>query len=169
MSVLVRLKEQVKDAMVVKDTVRRDLFRCVLNEAQMAAMKNGKDLTDDQVYKLMKIIVNNNNKTLHGYTDENGDFKPGIDQRIVNATGADLEACETQRTKLNTENDLLNALIPKTLTLDEVRAMLAPVADAIKAAAGDKPAMGVAMPIFKKGGHIVESSDVAAVVQEIRA
>lgn len=163
------LKNRVKDAMRNKNAIERDLLRMVIATVDNLEMSQGKSLTDDQIYKAMTGIVADNNKTLHGFTDKEGKFNPGIDQRIVNAAGEDLVACQTQQAKLNQENSILESMIPKTLTIDEVRAALAPLAESIKAEANVGKASGIAFGFFKKNGQLVDSNEVKDVVAEIRA
>jgi uncharacterized protein YqeY len=61
---------------------------------------------------------------------------------------------------------LIREWLPATLTADQIREALAPVADQIKAAPKDGVAMGIAMKTL--AGQPVESDDVKATVAAIR-
>lgn len=76
------------------------------------------------------------------------------------------EAKSGSTTFTDEELEMLGEWVPASLTVDQIRAELAPVVDQIKAAPKDGPAIGVAMKTL--AGKPVESEDVRAVVQEIR-
>jgi len=61
---------------------------------------------------------------------------------------------------------LLREWVPPTLTADQIREALAPVADQIKAAPKEGMAMGIAMKSL--AGQQVESDDVKAAILAIR-
>lgn len=62
---------------------------------------------------------------------------------------------------------LIEEWVPPTLTREQIRAELAPVADDVKAAPKDGQAIGVAMRHL--AGQQVDAEDVRAVVAELRA
>ena len=64
---------------------------------------------------------------------------------------------------------MLAALLPRALTEEEVVEALGDVSDAIRAAKGDGPAMGIAMKALKSTGASVEAPTVGAAVRRIRA
>ncbi len=61
---------------------------------------------------------------------------------------------------------LLEEWVPRSLDIEAIRGLLAPVADQIKAAPKDGMAMGVAMKAL--AGQPVDGGDVRAVVSELR-
>lgn len=71
--------------------------------------------------------------------------------------------------KLNKEIAILEALLPRTLGVDEIVAALASVESDIKAAGNDGQATGVAMKHLKPQGLVVEGKDVSAAVKQIRS
>ena len=64
---------------------------------------------------------------------------------------------------------MLEELLPKTLDADGIVALLEPVRDAIRAAANDGQATGVAMKHLKTTGAAVQGKDVGDAVRRIRA
>jgi uncharacterized protein len=62
---------------------------------------------------------------------------------------------------------LLRDWLPQTLTIDQIKEALAPLAEQIKAAPKDGMAMGIAMKALS--GQAVESEDVKGAVEAIRA
>jgi uncharacterized protein len=61
---------------------------------------------------------------------------------------------------------LIKDWVPPTLSIEQIKEALAPVADQIKAAPKDGMAMGIAMKTL--AGQAVESEDVKAAVEGIR-
>ena len=70
---------------------------------------------------------------------------------------------------LTRENQLLTAILPKGLSVDDIRAHLDAVRDAIRGASNDGQATGVAMKHLKASGATVESADVQKAVAKLRA
>jgi hypothetical protein len=139
-----RIKEAVAAAMKARQTVAKDVLRTALGEIQTAEARDGSALTDDAAQKIVRKLVKSNEETLAVTQDA--------------ATVA----------KLEEENRVLTALLPRSLGVDEIVQALTPVKDAIAAAKADGPAMGVAMKQLKAEGASVESADVRAAVQQIR-
>ena len=67
------------------------------------------------------------------------------------------------------ENAFLTTLLPKTLSVEEIKAALAEVADAIKGAKNDGQATGVAMKHLKSKNLKVQGEDVSAAVRALRS
>ncbi len=76
------------------------------------------------------------------------------------------EAKTGQTTFSPQEVVLLQDWLPPTLTLEQIAAALAPVADQIKAAAKEGMAMGIAMKTM--AGQAVDSEDVKAAITALR-
>jgi uncharacterized protein YqeY len=62
---------------------------------------------------------------------------------------------------------LIHEWVPPTISVDQIRESLAPVADQIKAAPKEGMAMGIAMKALS--GQQVDSDDVKAVITALRA
>jgi len=143
-----QVKARVKQAMIAKDVFERDLLKVVLGDLQMAATRKGADLTGGEEQAVVKSMVKSLNETLAA------------------SEGA---AAETARQELA----ILEALLPKSMSAQEVEAALAPVANDIKAAPSDGAATGVAMKHLKTAaagsGAAVDGKVVAAVVKDLRS
>lgn len=139
------IKSQIKDAMRAKDSATRDLLKVVLGDLQLNETRKGSALTDEESQKDVKKVIKGNREMIAAVDD------PEVVKRMEWEIG------------------VLETLLPKTLSVDEILAALAPVADAIKAAGNDGQATGVAMKHLKPTGAHVEGKDVAAAVRQLRA
>lgn len=145
MSLLETIKKEVITAMKAKDTVAKEVLRVAQGDIEMHHTRTGEHMTDDQAQKVVRKLMKSNEETLEHTTDE--------------ATAE----------KLKKEIAILEALLPRTLGVDEIVAALGPVADGIKAAGNDGQATGVAMKHLKPQGLAVEGKDVSAAVKQIRS
>jgi len=145
MSLLETIKKQVTDAMKAKDTLARDVLRVLQGDIEMHHTRTGEHMTDEEAQKVVRKLIKSNQETL--------------------AVKPDDAAVE----KLNKEIAILEALLPRTLDVDEIVAALAPVEADIKAAGNDGQATGVAMKHLKPQGLAIEGKDVSAAVKQIRS
>lgn len=145
MSLRETIKKQVIDAMKAKDTLTRDVLRVLQGDIEMHHTRTGEHMTDEQAQKVVRKLIKSNQETL--------------------AVKPDDAAAE----KLNKEIAILEALLPRTLSVEEIVAALAPVQDGIKAAGNDGQATGVAMKHLKPQGLQIEGKDVSAAVKRIRS
>jgi len=143
-----QIKERIKQAMRDRNTLERDILRVALGDMQTQEARGTEPLADEAACKIIRKIIKSNGETL--------DAGPN----------------DTVRQKLEAENTILDTLLPKTLSEQEVTAALEPVADAIKAAGNDGQATGVAMKHLKSTDAVVSGeisgATVAAVVRKIR-
>ncbi len=144
MTLIETLRARALAAMKAKDPVATTIYRLAQSEVQALEARAAKPLTEDEAFGALKKLVKANEETL--------------------AMGADAEKSAT----LKREIELLTELMPKGLSLDEIKALLAPVADAIKSAANDGQATGVAMKHLKASGARAAGNDVAAAVKALR-
>jgi len=140
-----QIRLQIKDAMRAKREVERDILRTALGEIQSAEARAGKALSDDEAGKILKKLIKSNQETIDISPDPN------------------------TKTRLTEENRILDALLPKTLSIPEIVAMLQSVAADIKAAKSDGQATGVAMKKLKSEGATVDGKDVAEAVKQLRS
>ncbi|MCA9554554.1 MAG: GatB/YqeY domain-containing protein [Myxococcales bacterium] len=138
------IKSQITVAMKARDTLAKDILRVALGEIQTAEARAGGPVPDEEAQRILKKLVKSNEETM------------------AIAKDPDTQA------KLKRENEILGGLLPKALSVDDIVAALDPVADAIKAAKADGPAMGLAMKHLKQAGAPVEAPDVTAAVKAIR-
>lgn len=139
------IKRQMMAAMKAHDTVRKEILRVALGELSMAAERAGGTLADEPVQGILRKLVKSNQDTLALTTDP------------------------AQQESLRKEIAVLEELLPKTLDADGIVALLEPVRDAIRAAANDGQATGVAMKHLKTTGAVVQGKDVGDAVRRIRA
>jgi len=137
MSLPERLKQELKEAMFAKNEWKKNILRVVLGEVERNQQGN-RPVTDEQVVKIIRKIVQSNVETLNNTPE--GERKQ----------------------MLETENAILNELLPKQLTQDEIRAKLQ-----TQSLPPGKAAMGVAMKFFKEQGEFVDGNDVKAVVESL--
>ncbi|MBK6528228.1 MAG: GatB/YqeY domain-containing protein [Deltaproteobacteria bacterium] len=139
------IKRQMMAAMKAHDTVRKEILRVALGELSMAAERAGGTLADEPVQGILRKLVKSNQDTLALTVDP------------------------AQQETLRKEIAVLEELLPKTLDADGIVALLEPVRDAIRAAANDGQATGVAMKHLKTTGAAVQGKDVGDAVRRIRA
>eukprot|EP00752_Nemacystus_decipiens_P016629 g14869.t1 len=131
--------------MKAKDTLARDVLRVLQGDIDMHHTRTGEHMTEDQAQKVVRKLIKSNQETLAANPDE------------------------ATTDKLNKEITILEALLPRTLGVDEIIAALASVEGDIKAAGNDGQATGVAMKHLKPQGLAVEGKDVSAAVRQIRS
>lgn len=139
------IKRQMMAAMKAHDTVTKEILRVALGELSMAVERAGGTLGDEAVQGILRKLVKSNQDTLGLTVDP------------------------AQQEVLRKEIVVLEALLPKTLGADDIVALLAPVRDAVRAAANDGQATGVAMKHLKTTGAVVQGKDVGEAVRAIRA
>lgn len=139
-----QIKERLITAMRNGNTAERDVLRVALGELQTEQSRAG-SITEDKAQQLVRKMVKSNHETLDAGPDP------------------------TTAAKLRKENEILESLLPRTLSEDEVIAALQPVADAVKAAGNDGQATGVAMKHLKSTGVSVDGATVSAAVRKMRS
>jgi uncharacterized protein len=149
MSLLETLRERLTASRRAGNAVELSVLQVVLGEASMHEGRTGKKPADEEVEKLIRKTILGNQETL------------GLLQQRGLTAGDNLA-------KLTAENALLQSLLPKTLSPDEIAAQLADVADAVRAARSDGQATGVAVKHLKGKGLKVLGEDVAQAVKKLR-
>ena len=139
------IKKQITEAMKSGNAVARDVLRLALSEIQTAeARKNAPVAEEDAINAVRKLIKSN-------------------EETLVLTTDAERAAT------LRQEIGVLSGLLPKQLSVDEIVLALDTQRDAIKAAANDGQATGIAMKYLKSSGASVSGNDVGAAVKKLRA
>ncbi len=139
------IKAQLTEAMRNKDTRRRDLLRVVMGELQTVSSRTGKSLDDEQAQQVVRKIA----KSV---------------QEMIDVSDRP-EAVEQAKQELA----ILESLLPKTLSMEEIVTALEPVKDAILGAGNDGQAIGIAMKHLKSTGAAVEGRTVGEAVRSLRA
>jgi uncharacterized protein YqeY len=138
------LKKRITQAMKERDEVAKDVLRVALGEIQTQEHRANKTMSDEEAIAVVRKLVKSNEETLASSTGE-------------------------RAATLTRENELLAALLPKRMTVDEVAAALEPQRDAIRAAKSDGQATGVAMKHLKSIGAAFDGNDATEAVKRIRA
>jgi uncharacterized protein len=135
-----QIKQRMFAAIKAGNTVEKEILRTAIGEVT----RSGDDPTDERVTQVLKKLLKSNQETLAA------------------------AASEQQKEDLRQEITILQAFLPEAPGPAELAALLAPVAEQIRAAAGPGPAMGVAMKFLKGAGVSAESRDVQAALGELR-
>jgi hypothetical protein len=138
------IKAQMTRAMRARDQVTRNVLGVALGEIQTAEARANRPLQEDEATAILRKLVKSNEETLALSSDR---------------AGADV---------LRREVEVLSALLPRTMSVEQIVEALSPVADAIRAAKADGAAMGAAMKHLKASGAAVDAGDVRRAVQQLR-
>lgn len=138
-----------------------------VKKQMMAALKAGK-VTEKEVLRVVIGEVTVNQGRGIEATDE---VVQDVIRKLVkaNTQTSDASSSAEQKAQLAAENVILEALLPKGLSVEDVVALLAPVADGIKAAGNDGQATGVAMKHLKTTGAKADGKVVSDAVKKLRA
>ena len=138
------IKRRIAQAMKAGDTVEKEVLRVALGEIQTADAR-GASGGDEASAAVLRKLVKSNQETLALAHDD--DTKSALLREIA----------------------VLESLLPKTPGVEELVAALAASRDAIRAAANDGAATGVAMKALKAAGVAASGKDVAEAVKRLRA
>jgi uncharacterized protein YqeY len=138
------IKRHITTAMKSGDAVARDVLRLALSEVQTAEARKNALASDEEAANVVRKLIKSNEETLG------------------------LTADEARAAALRREIEVLSALLPKQLSVDEIVAALAGQRDALRAAANDGQATGIAMKHLKASGAAVSGGDVGAAVKRLR-
>lgn len=150
MQIVSQMKSRVVEAMKSKDEITKNILRFALSE--IAALENqasqgGKSLTDGQIQKIIKKIIDGNAELLtHIKVD-------------------DVDRLQ----KLGKENEILEEYLPKMLSVDVIDQKLTPYVSQILESKNVGQATGIAMKLFKEWGDSVDGNDVKSVVEKLRS
>ncbi len=139
------IKKRMFSAMKAGQTVEKEILRVAVGEITTQEARGQGALGDDEVRGILRKLVKSNREALDAAQDE------------------------STRATLQQEIEVLESLLPKNLSVEQIVAALAPVQDAIRGAAGAGPATGLAMKHLKASGAVVEGKDVGEAVSRIRA
>lgn len=138
------IKRRSLAAMKAGHGLEKEILRVALGEIQTQEARTSETMSDEQAAAIVRKLIKSNAETLASSTDDE------------------------QRATLRQEIEILESLLPKALTVDEIVATLSPVADAITGATADGPATGIAMKHLKASSAVVDGKDVAAAVKRMR-
>jgi uncharacterized protein YqeY len=135
-----QVKQRMFQAMKQNQTLEKEVLRTVVGEVT----RSGDEPTDERVLGVLKKLVKSNQETLEAATDAE------------------------QKKTLEREIEVLQTFLPATPGPEQLCVLLAPTAEAIRAATGPGPAMGIAMKFLKAANVSAESRDVQAAIAELR-
>lgn len=138
------IKAQMFQAIKAGDTVKKEILRVAVGEITTDAARAGKKGDDEEAQAILRKLIKSAEETL--------------------ASGVG----DAERATLERERDILATFLPKSLSVADIVALLAPVADAVRAAGNDGQATGVAMKELKARAAVVNGKDVAEAVRSIR-
>lgn len=138
------IKKRILTAMKAKNQIEKEVLRVALGEIQVVEARAG-SISDDESAAIIRKLVKSNHETLALSTDE-----------------------EQKRT-LTQEITVLESLLPKTLSVEDIVAQLAPAASEIRSAKSAGQATGIAVKLLKAQGANASGKDVAAAVERLRA
>lgn len=143
MSLIEKIKEQLLEARKAKNELAKNVLSVALGDIQTQqgkAAQNGA-MTEQQCERIVQKMINSNQETMDAMTK-----------------------------KLRMENEILAALLPKTLSRLEMKNYLFSWAmEQIKAAKSDGQATGVAMKALASLEGSKDGKLVAEIVKELRA
>jgi uncharacterized protein len=137
------IKRRMFAAMKAKNTVEKEILRVALGEIQMAEVR-GEAATDETAIAAVKKLVKSNQESL--------------------ALTSDPESADV----LKQEIEILKAILPQGLSIEQIIGALGEVEEAIKSAKAEGPATGIAMKHLKSQALAVDGKDVKAAVVRLR-
>jgi uncharacterized protein YqeY len=138
------IKKRMFAAMKAGNVVEKEILRVCLGEITTAEARAEANFSDEQVQGVLRKLVKSNREALE--SAESPDARSELEQELR----------------------VLESLLPRALSVDELVGALAPVADAVRGAPGAGPAMGIAMKHLKSSGATFESRDVNEAIARIR-
>ena len=139
-----QIKARMFQAIKAGATVEKEILRVAMGEITTEAARPGRTGSDEETLAILRKLVKSNEEALASTTE--------ADKRAV----------------LQQEIEILGTYLPKSLSVAEITAALAPVIEQIKAAGNDGQATGIAMKQLKSTGAIVNGKDVGLVIKELR-
>jgi len=138
------IQSRIRAAMKAKRTIEREILGVALGEIQTVEARQG-DLSEEGAAAIVRKLVKSNRETIEA--------GPLAEQKAI----------------LEQEIAVLESLLPKAMGQDEIVAALAGVADAIRGAASDGQATGIAMKALKSEGATADGKTVAGAVKRMRS
>lgn len=145
MALIQDVRAQMLQAMRDKDLPRRDILRVLLGDLETTETRKGSAITDEECQQIVRKLMKSNDETMAAKSDE------------------------PTRAKLSHENEILAALLPQSLGVEQIVGALSDHADEIRGAGNDGQATGIAMRHLKQTGAAVQGKDVSEAVRIIRS
>lgn len=147
MNLVDTIKQRITAAMKARDELTKSILRVALGEIQTQEARDG-SITEETAQKMLRKLMASNEETM--------------------AATKDPQTAE----KLRKENAILNDLLPKMWSVDDIVNFLntdATAMAAVKDAGNDGQATGAAMKVLKAAAAPINGKDVTEAVKVIRA
>jgi uncharacterized protein YqeY len=144
MSLKEEIKKRMFSAMKSGNVVEKEILRVAMGEITANEGRQSRDLSIEEIEALLKKLIKSNREAL--------------------GAGPSAES----KAQLEQEIGILEEFLPKSMSVEETIAALDSMRDAIVAAKGMGPAMGLAMKEVKTKGLTVDSATVTAAVTQLR-
>ncbi len=138
------IKAQMFRAMKEGRIVEKEILRVAVGDITTQAARETGTGSDAEAQQILRKLVKSDQESLAACTDP------------------------VQRAALELEITTLLALLPQSLSVEEIVTALSDVADAIRAAGNVGQATGLAMKQLKAAGATVGGKDVTLAVQQLR-
>ena len=139
-----QIKAQMFQAIKAGKIVEKEILRVAMGEITTEAARDGRKGNDEEAQAILRKLIKSNEESLNASEDP------------------------AKRSVLEEENRILAAFLPKSLSVEEIVAALAPVVEGVKSAGNEGQATGVAMKHLKSAGALVSGKDVAVAVKQLR-
>ncbi|OAI46541.1 hypothetical protein AYO44_11160 [Planctomycetaceae bacterium SCGC AG-212-F19] len=149
MSLKEKVRQKFEDAKRAGNREDKNLRSVILGDISTAEARSGKDVSDADVEKLLRKMVESNTET-------------------VTQLKSHHRADDPQVAVLEREMVFLKSLLPQTLDAEAIAKALEPVRAEIINAKSDGQAIGVAMKHLKCLSLSVQGQEVSAAVKQIR-
>jgi len=146
MSLTETIRSQFNVSLKERNEVKKSILRVVLGDLSTLESRSGKKASDEEVKRVLKKIVEGNTETLQYLKPEHPSY-----------------------VKLTAENHILNSLLPKSLSKQEIKEALSDLLEEIKSAKSDGQATGMAMKFLKQAGKEVDGNTVSETIKEVRS
>lgn len=140
-----QIQARIKQAMRDGDQTTKDVLRVALGEIQTVEHRSNVKATEEEALAIVKKLVKSVEETL-GLTPD-GPAKDILVAEVV----------------------VLRALLPASLGVPQIVALLEGQREALKAARNEGAATGLAMKALKEQGVVADGKDVQEAVKQLRA
>lgn len=145
-NLLKTLKEDITDSVKSGETIKRNVLKVVVGEAEMTALRQNKEVSDEVIFSTIKKVIEGNSTTIN----------------------ARKHVLDWSSQTLDIENKILEAYLPKSLTLDETVGHLLSIKNELTSMKNVGQATGLAMKTLKALNLAVDSKVVIEALNAIR-
>ena len=137
------LRADITNSIKSGNVLARNILKVIVGEAEMLALRQNKNVSDDIIYSVIKKAIEGNETTI--------------------------SLSKTEKPELKKENEILKQYLPKTLNLEETIVNLNDISDQIKSMSNIGQATGLAMKNLKTKNLVIDSKIVIEAINKIRS